>query len=339
MTTINDQDQLLDDLLPRSTQRLSSMFTSSVNVTNGDSGLNKVDQDSEEVKNKDQVELENGNDLEGEIDQAPSVQSPKPLETIGLVEDKKEKVIEAKVEPVVKKDYVQREYPQKEEEVYNLHWLWSWSSNLSLEQVTESDAVDVAKIAIKRHTRQHFVWTQIKGLLIEAIKTAEEERHVVLNLETAKWELANAENEAKWLKSVAISSEKKYEQIQQDIDDIQIELENERCWFDIPKIYILILNSNSIKLKEELKELKGTAAEMSSETGEAAVQKLQEEIKFCKSILQCLVYRDRPKEVVIVKCFHLFCNHCIQKNLEIWHRKFPACGTPFGQNDIRLVKI
>ena len=51
------------------------------------------------------------------------------------------------------------------------------------------------------------------------------------------------------------------------------------------------------KLEEELKELKGTAAEMSSETREAAVQKLQEEIKFCKSILQCLVYRDRPKEV------------------------------------------
>ena len=47
-------------------------------------------------------------------------------------------------------------------------------------------------------------------------------------------------------KSAAISSEKKYEQIQQDIDDIRIELENERCWFDIPKIYILILNSNSI---------------------------------------------------------------------------------------------
>lgn len=52
-------------------------------------------------------------------------------------------------------------------------------------------------------------------------------------------------------------------------------------------------------LEEELEELKTTVAEMSSETGEAAVQKLQEEIKFCKSILQCLVCRDRPKEVRI----------------------------------------
>ncbi|KAL5579646.1 hypothetical protein UlMin_012088 [Ulmus minor] len=57
------------------------------------------------------------------------------------------------------------------------------------------------------------------------------------------------------------------------------------------------------KLEEELKELKGTAAEMSSETGEAAVQKLQEEIKFCKSILQCLVYRLLQNILLRDTCF------------------------------------
>ncbi|PON65184.1 Cdk-activating kinase assembly factor [Parasponia andersonii] len=166
---------------------------------------------------------------------------------------------------------------------------------------------------------------QIKALLTEAIKCTEEERHLAVNLETAKWELADAEKELKWLRFALSSSEKEYEQIQQDIDDIQIELDNER-------------NSRKL-LEEELEELSSSVAEMSSETGEAAVQKLQEEIKFCKSILQCLVCRDRPKEVVIVKCYHLFCNLCIQKNLEIRHRKCPACGTAFGQNDIRFVKI
>lgn len=166
---------------------------------------------------------------------------------------------------------------------------------------------------------------QMKALLTEAIKCTEEERHLAVNLETAKWELADAEKGVKWFRSALSSSEKENEQIQQDIDDIQIELDNER-------------SSRKI-LEEELEELKTTVAEMSSETGEAAVQKLQEEIKFCKSILQCLVCRDRPKEVVIVKCYHLFCNHCIQKNLEIRHRKCPACGTAFGQNDIRFVKI
>ncbi|KAJ0083930.1 hypothetical protein Patl1_29942 [Pistacia atlantica] len=80
-------------------------------------------------------------------------------------------------------------------------------------------------------------------------------------------------------------------------------------------------------------------AELTSETGEAAIQKLRDEIKDCKAILKCGVCFDRPKEVVIVKCYHLFCNPCIQRNLEIRHRKCPGCGTAFGQNDVRLVKI
>lgn len=50
-------------------------------------------------------------------------------------------------------------------------------------------------------------------------------------------------------------------------------------------------------IEEELWELNSRVAEMSSETGEAAIQKLQSDIKFCKNILQCSVCTDRPKEV------------------------------------------
>ncbi|KAG2675137.1 hypothetical protein I3760_13G171400 [Carya illinoinensis] len=166
---------------------------------------------------------------------------------------------------------------------------------------------------------------QMETCLTEAIKSTQEERHFAVNLEMAKWELAEAEKELKWLKSAVASSEKEYEQIQQDRDDLQFELENER--------------SSRKKLEEELRELNIKVADMSSETGEAAIQKLQDEIKSCKSILKCSVCSDRPKEVVIVKCYHLFCNPCIQKNLEIRHRKCPACGNAFGQNDVRFVKI
>lgn len=146
-------------------------------------------------------------------------------------------------------------------------------------------------------------------------------------------------------------------------------------------------------------ELNRKIAEMSSESGEAAIQRLQDEIKDCKAVLKCGVCFDRPKEVcvygkllwsaiiycevlpsaalviqnlsrstnvsfvhfsaclcfvivhfnvfglcfvcqvVIVKCYHLFCNPCIQRNLEIRHRKCPGCGTAFGQSDVRFVKI
>ncbi|KAK9941380.1 hypothetical protein M0R45_017986 [Rubus argutus] len=166
---------------------------------------------------------------------------------------------------------------------------------------------------------------QMKAVLTEALKSTEEDRHLSVNLETGKWELADAEKELQWLKYAVVSSEKEYARIKQDIEDIQLELDNERS-----------LRKN---IEEELWELNSRVAEMSSETGEAAIQKLQSDIKFCKNILQCSVCTDRPKEVVIVKCFHLFCNYCVQKNLEIRHRKCPACGTPFGQSDIRFVKI
>lgn len=145
------------------------------------------------------------------------------------------------------------------------------------------------------------------------------------------------------------------------------------------QVFYWVCRSLRKNIEEELHELNSRVAEMSSETGEAAIQKLQSEIKFYKNILQCSVCTDRPKEVrknilsffssdqwlvfeifvtlvksydelidsgslihcqvVIVKCFHLFCNYCVQKNLEIRHRKCPACGTPFGQSDIRFVKI
>lgn len=68
----------------------------------------------------------------------------------------------------------------------------------------------------------------MKVLLNEAIKCTEEERYLAVNLETAKWELADAEKEIKWLRSALSSSEKEYEQIQQDIEDAQIELDSER---------------------------------------------------------------------------------------------------------------
>ncbi|KAK2976991.1 hypothetical protein RJ640_019211, partial [Escallonia rubra] len=160
---------------------------------------------------------------------------------------------------------------------------------------------------------------QLKVYITEALKSTQEDRRLAVNLETVKWELADAEKELKWLKSAVSSSEKEYEQIQRKMDEIQNELDNER--------------SERRKLDEELAELNRTVIEMSSENGNTAIQKLQDEIKDCKAILKCGVCFDRPKEVVIVKCYHLFCNPCIQRNLEIRHRKCPGCGTAFGQND------
>lgn len=166
---------------------------------------------------------------------------------------------------------------------------------------------------------------QMKANLIQAGKNSVENRHVSIKLENAKMELAHAEKEVKWLRSAFDSSEKEYELNQRKMVELRKELEVERA--------------ERIKLEEELVEWNTKVAEMSSENREARIQKLQDEIKECKAILKCGVCFDRPKEVVITKCYHLFCSSCIQRNLEIRHRKCPGCGTPFGQNDVREVNI
>lgn len=55
-------------------------------------------------------------------------------------------------------------------------------------------------------------------------------------------------------------------------------------------------------------EVNNKVAELTSETGEAAIQKLQDEIKDCKAILKCGVCFDRPKEVSMP-------SHCLSLTL------------------------
>lgn len=166
---------------------------------------------------------------------------------------------------------------------------------------------------------------QMKTYVAQAIKTSAENRHLTISLERTVLEVSNTEKELKWLRSSIGSSEKEYEQTQQKIAKLRLLLEHER--------------SERRKLEEQYVEVEKEVMELTSETEETTIQKLQDEIKECKAILKCGVCFDRPKEVVITKCFHLFCSPCIQRNLEIRHRKCPGCGTPFGQNDVREVKI
>jgi E3 ubiquitin-protein ligase BRE1 len=54
-------------------------------------------------------------------------------------------------------------------------------------------------------------------------------------------------------------------------------------------------------------------------------------------MLRCSVCRDRFKNVAITRCFHLFCKECIDENLRNRHRKCPACGEKFGQDDVKTI--
>ena len=62
-----------------------------------------------------------------------------------------------------------------------------------------------------------------------------------------------------------------------------------------------------------------------------------EMLEITLGMLRCSVCRDRFKEVAITRCFHLFCRHCIDENIRNRHRKCPACGEKFGQDDVKTI--
>jgi len=54
-------------------------------------------------------------------------------------------------------------------------------------------------------------------------------------------------------------------------------------------------------------------------------------------MLRCSVCNTNFKDVVITRCFHMFCRSCTEKNLANRHRKCPACGDKFGADDVKAV--
>ncbi len=55
------------------------------------------------------------------------------------------------------------------------------------------------------------------------------------------------------------------------------------------------------------------------------------------SMLRCSICKDKFKNVVLTRCYHLFCKDCIDDSLKVRNRKCPACGEKFGQDDVRPV--
>ncbi|KAK1412273.1 hypothetical protein QVD17_33387 [Tagetes erecta] len=121
-------------------------------------------------------------------------------------------------------------------------------------------------------------------------------------------------------------SQSKVDKSRASLMDLQIEFEKER--FDRKRV------------EEELESARRKYLRLKSHLdGSSVVEKLQQELKEYKEILKCSVCHDRPKEVVITKCYHLFCNTCIQKIIETRHRKCPLCSASFGANDVKPVYI
>ena len=63
------------------------------------------------------------------------------------------------------------------------------------------------------------------------------------------------------------------------------------------------------------------------------------ELQLYKRMVQCNVCNKHHKDVIITKCYHMFCKSCIETNLESRQRKCPTCGLSFGYNDVKQIYV
>ncbi|KAJ4952890.1 hypothetical protein NE237_029722 [Protea cynaroides] len=167
---------------------------------------------------------------------------------------------------------------------------------------------------------------QLKMYSQQVQKLTEDRWHSSAALENTQKRFSDVKKESQRLRSKLEESQSKVERSRESVAQLQVELEKER--FDKKRV------------EEELEVVARKATCLSAHNeGSSVVEKLHKEIREYKEILKCGICHDRPKEVVITKCFHLFCNPCVQRVLETRQRKCQLCSMSFGPNDVKAVYI
>ncbi|KAH8516624.1 hypothetical protein H0E87_004827 [Populus deltoides] len=129
-------------------------------------------------------------------------------------------------------------------------------------------------------------------------------------------------------------------QARESLEDSQSRVERSRSALLELRIDLEKERFDKRRMEEELEVVRRKVSRLQAQTeGSSIVEKLQQELQEYREIVKCSICLDRPKEVVITKCYHLFCNTCVQRILESRHRKCPVCSMSFGHNDVRLVYI
>uniref|UniRef100_A0A2N9EF63 E3 ubiquitin protein ligase n=1 Tax=Fagus sylvatica TaxID=28930 RepID=A0A2N9EF63_FAGSY len=163
---------------------------------------------------------------------------------------------------------------------------------------------------------------QLKLCSEQIQKLADDKYHSSVTLENTQKKLLDVRRSSQQAMESLEESQLKVEKSRATLVELQIGLETER--FD------------KKREEEELEVVRRKASCLRAQTdGSSIVEKLQEELREYREILKCSICLDRTKEVVITKCYHLFCNPCVQRITETRHRKCPTCSASFGPNDVK----
>ncbi|KAJ0112961.1 hypothetical protein Patl1_00150 [Pistacia atlantica] len=129
-------------------------------------------------------------------------------------------------------------------------------------------------------------------------------------------------------------------QVRESLEESQLKVDDNRLALMKQQIELERERYSKKRIEEELEVARRKVLRLQAPTeGSSIVKELREELREYREILKCSVCLERPKEVVITKCYHLFCNPCVQRVTESRHRKCPMCAASFGPNDVKPVYI
>ncbi|WJX75960.1 ubiquitin-like modifier hub1 [Trifolium repens] len=157
-------------------------------------------------------------------------------------------------------------------------------------------------------------------------KLADNKSQSSVGLENAQRRLSDIRTSSQQVRDTVVEVQSKITSSRVTCMELEVELDKER--FDKKKV------------EEDLEVARRNLSRLKAQDEDSSVtDKLQQELGEYREIVKCSICRDRTKEVVITKCYHLFCNSCIQKVAGSRQRKCPQCGACFGANDVKPVYL
>lgn len=101
-----------------------------------------------------------------------------------------------------------------------------------------------------------------------------------------------------------------------------------------------VYKKNEERYEKQLQASKSSTAAAAG-SGSAAGGELSDlerfELTELQKLVKCSVCQDQRKNVLLAKCFHMFCRDCVDNNLKSRNRKCPTCKKMFGQDDVKTV--
>ncbi|KHN15380.1 E3 ubiquitin-protein ligase BRE1-like 1 isoform X1 [Glycine soja] len=167
---------------------------------------------------------------------------------------------------------------------------------------------------------------QLKFCLDQLQKLAEDKLQSSVTLENTQRRLSDVRRQFQQVRDTVVEMQSKIGSNRVTCMELQVELEKERFAKKRVEEDLEVARRKFTRLKEQ-------------NEGSSVTEKLQEELEEYRDIIKCSICQDRAKEVVITKCYHLFCYSCIQKVAGSRHRKCPQCSTSFGANDVKSVYL